>query len=96
MQFEFSCLGGLNLLLESECGTHFQFTFGCRNHGIGLFLKYLDNIKFTSFRVIDIFRSRPSTRSNGNKIDGTRLTEPNAATKRGTGTKIINLSYLIK
>jgi hypothetical protein len=57
----------------------------------------------TSFRVIGIFRSRSSIRSDGAKIDGTKWTELNAARSVGpklklheTGTKIINLFYLIK
>jgi hypothetical protein len=52
-------------------------------------------IYLTSFRVIGIFRNRPFTRSDGNKLDGTKLTEPNAAKNMGpepklcgTGTKI--------
>jgi hypothetical protein len=33
-----------NLLLELESDIHFQFLFGCANHGIGFFSS-LDNIK---------------------------------------------------
>jgi hypothetical protein len=39
-----------NLLLESESDIHFQFLFGCANHGIGWFLK------FGQYKVVYIYK----------------------------------------
>ena len=41
----------------------------------------------TSFTVVGNFKYHPSVRSNGVKIDGTRLTEPDGAESVGTESK---------
>ena len=42
----------------------------------------------TSFTVVGNFRDRPSVRSNGVKMDGTRPTEPDGTESVGTEPKL--------